>query len=56
MAATLSRVSGLEAVTTPSQPKNFEKLFSYQKQTVNPVITGLVQQPVQIVARFAHTI
>jgi len=46
----------IRAVTSPSRPKNSEKLFSYIKHTVNAVITGLVQQPVQIVVRLAHTI
>jgi len=38
----------------PSPPTNAKKIFSYIK--VRSVITGLVQQPVQIVVRFAHTI
>jgi hypothetical protein len=44
----------LTASDKPPHPTNAEKLFSYIK--VRPVITGLVQQPVQIVVRFAHTI
>jgi len=38
----------------PPPSANAEKLFSYIK--VRSVITGLVQQLVQIVVRFAHTI
>jgi len=43
------------ALDSSPQPTKSEKIFSYNKVCL-PTTSGLVQQPVQIVARFAHTI
>jgi hypothetical protein len=39
------------AIDSSPQPTTSEKIFSYNKVAL-PTITGLVQQPVQIVVRY----